>query len=118
MPILDAARGDLAQRLELRRQERWPALVDLNIRYRGSFAYLDGTTADHDTLPLCRLGYLGTPTTGASHLPRRRGRLRGLRPSARHPEEASTAPAVSTSTTPLRGPKQPTARVTTSDEHH
>jgi hypothetical protein len=41
---------------------------------------------------------------------------RGIFTSA--PEEASTAPAVSPSTTPLRGPKHPTVRVTTSDEHH
>ena len=61
MPIPDGARRALARRLDLRRHERWPDLVDLNIRYRGSFAYLDGTTADDDTLQLCRLRYLGTP---------------------------------------------------------
>jgi hypothetical protein len=61
MPILEAARCDLARRLELRHQGCWPEFVDLTIRYRGSFAYLDGTTADDDTLPLCRLRYLGTP---------------------------------------------------------
>jgi hypothetical protein len=123
MPILDVARGDLARRLELRREELWPEVVDLTIRYRGWFAYLDRTTADYDTLPLCRLRYLGTPHYWASPstspartahkdsvLPR--GTFTGAR------EEASTAPAVSTSTTPLRGPKHPTVRVTTSDEHH
>jgi hypothetical protein len=61
MPIPDAARRALARRLDLRRQERWPELLDLNIRYRGSFAYLDGTTAEDDSLPLCRLRYLGSP---------------------------------------------------------
>ena len=33
----------------------------MNIRYRGSFAYLDGVTADDGSLPLCRLRYLGSP---------------------------------------------------------
>jgi hypothetical protein len=61
MPIPDGARRALARRLDLRRQERWPDLVDVNIRYRGSFAYLDGVTAEHDSLPLCRLRYLGSP---------------------------------------------------------
>jgi hypothetical protein len=61
MSIPEGARRALARRLDLRRQERWPELVDLNIRYRGSFAYIDGATADDDTLPLCRLRYLGSP---------------------------------------------------------
>jgi hypothetical protein len=61
MPIPDSARRALARRLELRRQERWPELVDLNIRYRGSFAYVTGTTTDDDSLTLCRLRYLGSP---------------------------------------------------------
>jgi hypothetical protein len=61
MPIPDSARHTLARRLDHRRQERWPELVDLNIRYRASFAYIEGATADDDTLPLCRLRYLGSP---------------------------------------------------------
>ena len=32
----------------------------MNIRYRGSYAYIDGT-ADSDTMRLCRLRYLGSP---------------------------------------------------------
>lgn len=61
MPIPDGARRALARRLDLRRQERWPELRELNVRYRGSFAYIDGTTTDGDSLPLCRLRYLGSP---------------------------------------------------------
>ena len=61
MPIPDSARRALARRLDLRRQERWPDLRELTIRYRGSFAYIDGTTADDDSLPLCRLRHLGSP---------------------------------------------------------
>ena len=60
MPIPDGTRRALTRRLDLRRQERWPDLLDLNIRYRGSFAYLDGATHDA-SLPLCRLRYLGSP---------------------------------------------------------
>jgi hypothetical protein len=59
MPIPDSARRTLARRLEDRRRERWPELVSLDVRYRGSFAYIDGATED-DTLPLCRLRYVGS----------------------------------------------------------
>jgi hypothetical protein len=58
MPIPDSARRVLARRLDQRRQERWPELLDLNIRYHGSFAYINGVTATDDQLPLCRLRYL------------------------------------------------------------
>jgi len=61
MPIPDGARRALARRLDLRRQERWPDLLKLTIRYRGSFAYIDSTTTDDDSLPLFRLRYLGSP---------------------------------------------------------
>ncbi len=61
MPIPDGARRSLARRLDLRRQERWPELVDLNIRYRGSFAYVEGVTAEDESLPLFRLRYLHSP---------------------------------------------------------
>ena len=60
MPIPDSARRALARRLDLRRHERWPELVDLNLGYRGSFAYVTGATAEDDSLPLCRLRYLGS----------------------------------------------------------
>ena len=61
MPIPDGARRALARRLDLRRQERWPDLLELNIRYRGSFAYVEGVTRNDGSLPLCRLRYLGSP---------------------------------------------------------
>jgi hypothetical protein len=59
MPIPDSTRHSLARRLDAHRQQRWPQLNDLNIRYRASFAYLDGLTAADDSLQLCRLRYLG-----------------------------------------------------------
>lgn len=61
MPIPDGARRALTRRLDLRRQQRWPELVALAIRYRASFAYIAGATAQDDSLPLCRLRYLGSP---------------------------------------------------------
>jgi hypothetical protein len=61
VPIPDGPRRTLARRLEQRRQQRWPDLDHVNIRYRASFAYIDGTTADGDTMQLCRLRYLGSP---------------------------------------------------------
>lgn len=60
MPIPDGARRNLTRRLDARRQQRWPELLELSIRYRSSFAYIDGTTSD-DNLPLFRLRYLGSP---------------------------------------------------------
>jgi hypothetical protein len=46
------------QRLRHRARERWPALTDVAVRTRGSFAYVDGLSADGETLRLCRLRYL------------------------------------------------------------
>jgi len=62
MPIPEPTRAALARRLDAHRQQRWPQLADLNIRYRAAFAYLDGVTPDNpSSLPLCRLRYLGSP---------------------------------------------------------
>jgi len=60
MPIPDSARRTLARSLEVRRQERWPDLVDLSLRYRGVFAYVYGTTVADGSMPLFRLRYLGS----------------------------------------------------------
>jgi hypothetical protein len=61
MPIPDPTRRHLARRLDQRRRERWPGLKRLKVRYRGSFAYVAGSTADDDSLPLFRLRHLGSP---------------------------------------------------------
>jgi hypothetical protein len=60
MPIPDSVRRTLTRRLDQRRRERWPALTELSVRYRGSFAYVTGSTIEDDTLPLFRLRYLGS----------------------------------------------------------
>jgi hypothetical protein len=60
--IPDGARRALSRQLEQRRQQRWPDLRDITIRYRSSFAYIAGATADDQhPLPLFRLRYIGSP---------------------------------------------------------
>lgn len=61
MPIPDPARRTLTHSLDQRRRERWPTLTDLTVRYRGSFAYVAGSTNEDDSFPLFRLRYLGSP---------------------------------------------------------
>lgn len=61
--IPENTRQLLLQRLRRRAQERWPALVDVTVRYRSSFAYIDGITSDGETLLLCRLRYLHSVST-------------------------------------------------------
>jgi len=48
------------QRLELRRRQRWTTLHDLEVRYRGNYAYVTGADPD-GPLQLCRLAWTGTP---------------------------------------------------------
>jgi len=58
--IPDPARWRVERRLELRRRQRWTALHDLEVCYRGDYA--DVTGADPDgPLQLCRLAWTGTP---------------------------------------------------------
>ncbi len=59
-PIPESTKTSLAQRLRARRQERWPQLTDVRVRFRGRFAYLDGELASGEVLPLCRLRYAGS----------------------------------------------------------
>jgi hypothetical protein len=60
MPIPPSTRTSLAQRLQQRRRERWSSLTQLSVRVRGNFAYITGTVADGEELPLCRLRYAGS----------------------------------------------------------
>lgn len=50
----------LTQSLQAHARQHWPQLADLQVRFRGHFAYLDAELADSDVLPLCRLRYLGS----------------------------------------------------------
>ena len=40
--IPESTKTSLQQRLTARAQERWPALTDVQVRFRGRFAYVDG----------------------------------------------------------------------------
>lgn len=57
MTIPDNTRHLLTRRLDARRQERWPAVDELSVRYRGDFAYLTTTSLTGEPMPLCRLTY-------------------------------------------------------------
>lgn len=43
--------------------QRWPVLEEVTISWRGSYGYLTGYLSenDDDTIPLCRIQYLGDP---------------------------------------------------------
>jgi hypothetical protein len=56
-PIPESTKTSLHQRLLDRKRERWPALADMQVRFRGRFAYIDGELASGEVLPLCRLRY-------------------------------------------------------------
>lgn len=55
----ESTKASLRQRLTTRARERWPALVNVDVRFRGQFAYVEGHLADGTVLPLCRLRYGG-----------------------------------------------------------
>ncbi len=55
-----STKTSLVQRLRAHARDRWPALAQVNVRYRGTFAYVDGHLPDGTVLPLCRLRYGGS----------------------------------------------------------
>ena len=56
----DSTRTSLQQRLGARARERWPQLAQVQVRFRGAFAYVTATTNDGEELPLMRLRYGGS----------------------------------------------------------
>jgi hypothetical protein len=54
-----STKDSLRQRLATHARQRWPALADVDVRFRGAFAYVNGHLADETVLPLCRLRYGG-----------------------------------------------------------
>jgi len=58
--IPDSTKVSLHQRLSGHARQRWPALTDIQIRFRAGFGYVDGVLADGEVLPLCRLRYAGS----------------------------------------------------------
>ena len=57
--IPESTQTSLRQRLSARARERWPDLVEVKVRYRAGFAYVDAALADGEVLKLCRLRYAG-----------------------------------------------------------
>jgi len=62
MRIPESTRSSLEQRLRERQRQRWLQLADVQVRFRASFAYVDGRLPDGEVLPLCRLRYGGSAT--------------------------------------------------------
>ena len=56
----DSTKTSLQQRLSARARERWPQLAKVQVRSRGTFAYVTGATNDGQELPLMRLRYGGS----------------------------------------------------------
>ena len=60
--IPESTKISLQQRLTARARERWPALADVQVRFRGRFAYVDGELETGQVLALCRLRYVASAT--------------------------------------------------------
>lgn len=58
-----STRNSLSHRLRQHARSRWPELVDIDVRFSATFAYVDGRTTNGDVLKLCRLRYGGSATT-------------------------------------------------------
>jgi hypothetical protein len=61
VPTIPAStKVSLRQRLATHAARRWPALVEVHVRYRAGFAYVEGELPDGDRIPLMRLRYGGS----------------------------------------------------------
>jgi hypothetical protein len=94
MPTPPAStKTSLAQKLNARAHQRWPAITEVAVRFRGQFAYLDAHLPDGEVMPLCRLRYGGSASSWgfAIYLASRDGYEDSILPSghpAGSPEEA------------------------------
>jgi len=64
MPVPSRRLKDLIEgTVDHHASQRWPALQEVTIRWRGSYGYLTGYLSDDDddTIELCRIQYLGDP---------------------------------------------------------
>jgi hypothetical protein len=64
--IPESTKTSLQQRLTARAQQRWPALAEVQVRFRGRFAYVDGELESGEALSLCRLRYAGSASRWGS----------------------------------------------------
>lgn len=60
MKIPESTRSSLSQRLTKHAREHWPELVDVPVRFRSNFAYVDGQVSNGPIIALCRLRYGGS----------------------------------------------------------
>jgi hypothetical protein len=58
-----STRTSLSRKLTARARDRWPALTEVSVRFRGQFAYISGQLTDGQILSLCRLRYGGSAST-------------------------------------------------------
>jgi len=56
----ESTKASVHHRLAARARERWPDIAELHVRHRAAFTYVEATTTDGTTLPLCRLRYVGS----------------------------------------------------------
>jgi len=59
----ESTKNSLRLRLFDHARARWSQLRDVDVRFRGAFAYVDGVLTDGTVLPLMRLRYLGSART-------------------------------------------------------
>ncbi len=63
MPTIpESTKDSLQQRLATHALQHWPQLAGVQVRFRGTFAYVSGQLQDGEILPLCRLRYGGSAT--------------------------------------------------------
>lgn len=62
MQIPNSTRSSLTLKLIDRQCQRWPQLKEVRVRFRSSFAYIEGVLENGDQRPLCRLRYAGSAT--------------------------------------------------------
>lgn len=56
----ESTKNSLLYRLNAHARAHWPQIQDLDVRYRGQFAYVQAELADGTTQPLIRLRYGGS----------------------------------------------------------
>lgn len=56
----ESTKTSLKARLNSHARDRWPSLEGIDVRWRASFAYVDGRHRDGTTVKLCRLRYNGS----------------------------------------------------------
>jgi len=61
MPAIpESTKSSLQQRLGEHARKHWPQLRNVQVRFRGTLAYVSGQLQDGEVLPLCRLRYGGS----------------------------------------------------------